>query len=342
VQSSTDSYRRAAVQIGIESFRRRSIDRCTCLADDPEERWQSARDIVLQLRALATTPAVDVALARKAWWPWAVAAAAVAVATVSVARLAMAPARTETPAVRFSVAPPGGNAFWDNLETVPVAMAPDGSRFGFVASDDREQRVWIRSLSEIDATPLAGTEGARSLFWSPDGRSVGVFANGKLKRIDLPNGSPVVLCDVPAGVGVDGAWGASDIGSATVMGDGFFFRRRGGTPVIDRRPTRRHERKQFSFVPVDGRHMSIRFSSKRHWCGYVGGRAVTLPKATSQPPRSVGHSSLYAKTVVAQFLTPTARSVGAPLSIADRSTSIPQVLAAPSRLRGCLPFARGR
>jgi len=216
----------------------------TCLADDPEDRWQAARDVVLQLRAIAATP-VEVSPARKAWWPWAVAAAAVAVATVSVARVAMAPARTGTPPVRFSVAPPSGHAFWDTLETVPVAMAPDGSRFGFVASDDREQRVWIRSLSEIDATPLAGTEGARSLFWSPDGRSVGVFANGKLKRIDLPNGSPVVLCDVPNGVGVDGAWGASDIVFATVMGDAVYrLPASGGTPVIDRPADKaRHERK---------------------------------------------------------------------------------------------------
>jgi eukaryotic-like serine/threonine-protein kinase len=183
----------------------------TCLADDPEDRWQSARDIVLQLRAVAAAPAVDVAPTRKAWLPWAIAAAAVALATVSGARFTIAPTRTETPPVRFSLGPPSGNAFWDNLETVPVAMAPDGSRFGFIASDGRDQRVWIRSLSEIDATPLAGTEGARSLFWSPDGHSVGFFANGKLKRIDLPNGSPVVLCDVPNGTGIDGAWGAGDI-----------------------------------------------------------------------------------------------------------------------------------
>ena len=299
----------------------------TCLADDPEDRWQSARDIVLQLRAVATTPAVDVAAARTAWRPWAVAAAALAVATVSVARLAMAPARTETPAVRFSVAPPSGNAFWDTLETVPVAMAPDGSRFGFVASDDREQRVWIRSLSQIDATPLAGTEGARSLFWSPDGRSIGVFANGKLKRIDLPNGSPVVLCDVPNGVGVDGAWGVSDIVFATVIGDAVYrVPASGGTPVIDRPADKaKHERKTgYPSFLSDGRRYvySVRLENDDGavMLAEPGRPAKQLMSGVTNAQFVEPDYLVYAHegTLVAQrFDADRAVMIGAPLSIAD-------------------------
>jgi Tol biopolymer transport system component len=207
----------------------------TCLADDPEDRWQSARDIALQLRALADGPAVDVTPAGKAWLPSAVAAVAMGVTVLTLARFATAPPRTAVSPIRFSVPPPPGQAFWDNLETVPVAMAPDGSRFGFVASDGRDQRVWIRSLSDIDATPLAGTDGARSFFWSPDGRSIGFAADGKLKRIDLPNGSPVVVCDVPSGVSIDGAWGAGDIVYASIIGDAVYrVPASGGTSVVDR------------------------------------------------------------------------------------------------------------
>jgi len=56
----------------------------------------------------------------------------------------------------------------------------------------------------LTAQPLAGAEGASFSFWAPDGRAIGFFADGKLKRIDLTGGAPQVLADAPVGRG--GTW----------------------------------------------------------------------------------------------------------------------------------------
>src|SRR5262249_5440199 len=82
--------------------------------------------------------------------------------------------------------------------------SPDGRYIVFVASGDGQQRLWLRSLDKTEAQPMPGTEGATYPFWSPDSRSIGFFAIGKLKRIDIDGGAPQTLADAPFGLG--GAW----------------------------------------------------------------------------------------------------------------------------------------
>ena len=101
-------------------------------------------------------------------------------------------------AVRFSVFPPQGGQFLHNVGTTFLALSSDGSQLAFVAvAPPSPPQVWLRPISELDARVVPGTEGASSVFWSPDGRSLAFFAGGKLKRIDLPGGPAVPLCDVP-------------------------------------------------------------------------------------------------------------------------------------------------
>jgi Tol biopolymer transport system component len=233
------------------------------IAVDADDRWQSARDITLQLEAIDATrssQAERVPAGRgAARLPWAIAAIAIAVAavlSVFAARRGAVPASSVSAPIRFAIAPPTGNAFWDNLEATPLAVAPDGSRVGFLASDGRTQRVWIRSMSSMDAAPVSGTEGARSLFWSPDGRSIAFFAAGKLKRIDLAAGAPVTVCDVVDGVGLNGTWGSGEMLFAAVSGEAIYrVSAAGGTASVERAPDagRGERRLQFpSFLP-DGR-----------------------------------------------------------------------------------------
>jgi dipeptidyl aminopeptidase/acylaminoacyl peptidase len=85
-----------------------------------------------------------------------------------------------------------------------LALSPDGRRLVFVASSENQQRLWLRPLDAVTAQPLVGTEGARRPFWSPDSRSVGFFADEKLKRIDIIGGPPQVLASAPMGMG--GTW----------------------------------------------------------------------------------------------------------------------------------------
>jgi Tol biopolymer transport system component len=187
----------------------------TCLAKDPEQRWHSAHDVGLQLAAMAgegPLAPVRVAFAsrpaRLRWLPWTVAALALAGAGATAVWHVRAPVRGFSEPLRFSVPPPAGGAFADSVETVEFALAPDGSKLAYVATrEEGAAQLWLRTLSEAAARLLEGTEGASGVFWSPDGRSLAFFADGKLKRLDLPAGTPIPVCDVQKGTGLNGTWG---------------------------------------------------------------------------------------------------------------------------------------
>ncbi len=85
-----------------------------------------------------------------------------------------------------------------------VAISPDGLKVVFAARSGGPSRVWLRTFDSLVARPLPGTENGSALFWSPDSRSIGFFADGKLKRMDIDGGSVQTLASAPAGLG--GAW----------------------------------------------------------------------------------------------------------------------------------------
>jgi Tol biopolymer transport system component/DNA-binding winged helix-turn-helix (wHTH) protein len=145
------------------------------------------------------------------WWTW-----------IGRGTTASSGNQPRLPAVRFTIDPPPGQVFGNgpgpanaapNVETTTLAVSPDGSRVAMVAADvSGRTRIWIRPLDGLELTPVAGTDGARSVFWSPDGRSIGFPAEGKLKRLDLATGTAVTLCDLPPHPeGVYGTWGADAI-----------------------------------------------------------------------------------------------------------------------------------
>ncbi len=84
-------------------------------------------------------------------------------------------------------------------------LSPDGTRVAFVATgSDQRRHIYIRSLDQLQASALAGTEDARDHFFSPDGQWLGFFADGKLKKISTQGGAAVTLCDAPESRG--GSW----------------------------------------------------------------------------------------------------------------------------------------
>ena len=91
-----------------------------------------------------------------------------------------------------------------------AVLSPDGRALAFVArAGDGDSHLYVRRLDQLSATLLAGTEGAGGPFFSPDGQSIGFFADSKLKRIPVSGGLVATVCEVPAGRG--GSWGDDDV-----------------------------------------------------------------------------------------------------------------------------------
>jgi Tol biopolymer transport system component len=116
------------------------------------------------------------------------------------------------PVLRLQIAPPDGGQFGGigdlSVRRGPgLALSPDGRTAVYGATVSGQYALWLRPLDGTAARVLRGTEDARLPFWSPDGRSIAFFANGKLQKLDVAGGPPFVICDVPAVLG--GVW-ASD------------------------------------------------------------------------------------------------------------------------------------
>ncbi len=190
----------------------------TCLAKEPDDRFQSAHDLKLQLQWIvasgsqAGAPAIvssrrrkNVAILRSALVAgWLVAAAVGVLALLYANRVTLA----EQP-VRATVEAPTGFDYRFVVDG-PPSVSPDGQRLAFVASKNGtndtggERLLFVRQISASDATPVAGTEGASFPFWSADGKYLGFFAQGKLKKVDAVGGPAQVLADAPEGRG--GSW----------------------------------------------------------------------------------------------------------------------------------------
>jgi Tol biopolymer transport system component len=186
-----------------------------CLEKDPDDRWQSAHDVASELRWIGETGSqagVPAPSSRRRRTRERLAWGLVAVLGVATALLGathlLGPVG-KTPAFRATLQPPP-NTTLVPFDELGVALSPDGRKLAFVANGaDGGKELWIRDLSGMDARPLPETVGAWYPFWSPDGRHVGFFADGKLKRIDLRGGSPQVIADAPSGRG--GSWSRDDV-----------------------------------------------------------------------------------------------------------------------------------
>ncbi len=185
-----------------------SLDRIVkgCLAKEPEHRWSTAHDVMLQLQwiaeggSLAGVPAPVLARRKNreklAWGLLAAALVAAVALAVGFVRRAPRPA----PVVRFEIATPADITSLD----VP-RISPDGRLLAFDATDvEGKARIWVRPLNSLTAQPLPGTDGGARPFWSPDSKYIGFMADGVLKKIEATGGPATKICDAPGGS--DGSW----------------------------------------------------------------------------------------------------------------------------------------
>jgi len=185
----------------------------TCLAKDRDDRWASVHDVLLQLEWIAhegsavAVPGDGIGNRRRDLLAWTVAAMAVLAAVV----LWGWALRRPTPAVRTQVlsvlAPPGASLATNEAP----AISPDGRRLVFVGFDATgKQLLYARALDvATSAEPLANTDGASLPFWSPNSQSVGFFAQGRLKRVDIGTRQIQTLAD--AGGARGGTWNQDDV-----------------------------------------------------------------------------------------------------------------------------------
>jgi len=195
-----------------------------CLEKDPADRFESAHDLAFALEVVAGSSArpegASLATPRRSLQRERLAWGAALLLALSAAGALLARART-TP-------PPGGPDLRVEITTpattdlVSLALSPDGERLAFVASSEGRPMLWVRSLTTADSRPLPGTAGASFPFWSPDSRSIGFFAYGRLHRIGYDGGGLVDLALAPVGGGA--TWSRS--------GGILFLKIPGGLPAI--------------------------------------------------------------------------------------------------------------
>ena len=240
-----------------------------CLAKDAEERWQTARDLALELKWIAESGSGQ-------------ATALLAAASqekeqeglkntgrkVGVVILWMLVGAAGYGILRLFDTGKGGARgvgtemmyFSAPFEAKDMAVAPNGHTVAVVGKDEERRKtvLWLYELGGRGVKSLSETDGASFPFWSPDGKFLGFFAAGKLKRLNLADGDVQTLCDAPNGRG--GSWNKDGVIVFTPSGkvdDGLFrILASGGTPVKISPPDRSRgetSRRWPQFLP-DGKH----------------------------------------------------------------------------------------
>jgi eukaryotic-like serine/threonine-protein kinase len=288
----------------------------TCLAKNPEERYQSALDVKLQLRWIAeagqdpTTSGPPEKRWRKIL-PWSLAIALVATALALAATYLVTRPVPGTP-LMVSLIPPAG-VFPDIAgRNGPPQISLDGKRLAFVGCKTvsasasivgcKSCSIWVRSLNSGDAHEVAGTGGGYAPFWSPDGREIGFFADGKLKRVVADGGAVQLICDAEDARG--GSWAKSGtiIFAATRGSPILRVPADGGTPVAMTRSapasslaeTGSHRWPHFlpdgeHFVYVSAPNGACTNLTEMHFAALDGKQDVSLMRSCSTAGFAAGH-----------------------------------------------------
>jgi eukaryotic-like serine/threonine-protein kinase len=307
----------------------------TCLAKEPDDRFQSAHDLKLQLQWITQggsqigAPAVVVSQRKNRQKIFAIGLAAALLLAAAAAILAGTYATRLSSAqqlLRAQIVQPAGYDFAIVLNGAAV-LSPDALKIAFVGIKENKTILFVQDLSSGKAQGLPGTEEGIFPFWSPDSKFLGFFSNGKLRKIEASGGPVQALCDAPAGRG--GSWSeqgtilfAPNIASALQR-----ISDSGGTPE-DATPAHKDDA-QFTnrnpyFLP-DGKHFLFIQREGKDSIGAVyagsldGGATRQILPVGSNVAYSNGHL-FYLKdgNLIGQAFDPTAlRFKGKPVLLAE-------------------------
>ncbi len=191
-----------------------------CLEKNPADRFQSARDLTFALAALSgsetslTFPTQKSQPDRR-WRYWAIGGAVALLALLVGLAFLYPPANTKAERMEFAIPTQG--------EVSQQAISADGTMLAYVSPGDTgEYTIFVQHVGSLQAVKLAGTEGASYPFFSSDDEYIGFFAAGRLKKIPVGGGSPVVLASVLSARG--GSWGSKNVIIYTPDASGVIWR----------------------------------------------------------------------------------------------------------------------
>ena len=186
-----------------------------CLEKDPRNRYQSAGDIRIDIDEFVAAPSAEsvpgpAPPATTPLWrrvlPWTIAAGLLIALTVTAWPSAPHPAQTIRLETRLGAGE--GLVLDENSDGALTIVAPDGTALVYAGNTDKGRRLYYRALDRLESTALPGSAGASSHFFSSDGRSIGYFADGALKRMPIAGGAPITLAQASNPRG--GTWGPDD------------------------------------------------------------------------------------------------------------------------------------
>jgi eukaryotic-like serine/threonine-protein kinase len=181
-----------------------------CLEKDPERRLAFILDARLELYDVAAEPLLDTSdRTAPSRWPIAVLSGLLALMTIGAALgwLVLPQRAAPVTTSRLVMPLPAGDEPVLGYQPM-AALSPDGQTLVYRARRAKVTQLFRRDLRALDASPVPGTEGSTSPFFSPDGRWLGFDADGVLKRVSLAGGTPVTICPAPGGL--TAAWLADD------------------------------------------------------------------------------------------------------------------------------------
>ncbi len=262
----------------------------TCLAKDPDERWQNAHDLAAELRWITEGSTQPVAAqgrspSRPGWLAFAGGGLAVGAVLASAVWWSMAGGAPGRSVQVRALAPLGAGQAMVLGSRRPLAVSPDGRMVAYAATVGGRSQVYVRRIDQMDAVPLSGTEGGSGPFFSHDGQWVGFFVavEGRLKRVALSGGAPITICEAPDVRGA--SWGADDTIVYTPQLDAGLMRVAvgGGTPEVLTRPDASRREKTHRYPDVLPNRRGVLFTIGTHdITSFADARIAVYDTATGQ------------------------------------------------------------